>query len=100
MSQSITIQIEAYVPKTIVGKDGSKRLSRKRYRQWVSICRARVLHHDKNVIFVAQLGSYGLYTAEGYPRTVAWKHTRYRLRYRALGWRIHPDSLKRLNERR
>lgn len=94
--RSVVIEAAVCVPRFC--KTDPKKLTRKRYRTWVVIGRGRVLHYDRECIIVKQAGFIGIFDLNGMPQYFGYKRNRLAQVFfsRPLGFRINPESIKRL----
>ena len=100
--KSTPIQVEAFVPQP--QKKDKTKLTKKRFRTWVTVGRAKILYLDRKIVLVRQFDSESIYgVRDGRGQSVAY-HRKHpgakRIPEHSFGWRIHPDALKALAPRK
>lgn len=74
-------------------------MTKKMFLQWVSVGRAKVLYHDREIVLLRAFGSESLFQPSGHASLTSFnrKHPASKNIPEPHGrWRIHPDSVKTL----
>ncbi len=95
----VTVQVEAWLPRTLATKNGTQRKTKKLFRTWASLGSWPVLYAGREGILVRQFGSLSIYHSDGSMSMAGFNRDHpaaKRVPAKHGSWRLEPESVKHL----